>query len=66
MLANLRPIPILHSRSLLSNFLKAIVNTHGSLPGDKLLFMLKVINGPVKLLDSNGGPLGRLARAREN
>ena len=45
------------SSELLSTFLNSIRNTHSSLPRDKLVFMLRVLNGPVKLLHARASNL---------
>ena len=47
----------LSSRSLLSEFLNSIRNTHATLPEDKLDFILCLLNSPVKLLETEGTEL---------
>ena len=48
------PVSILLHRSLLSDFLNSVCNTHSTLPSDKLSFMLSLLNGPVKLFETEG------------
>ena len=48
----------IYCRTLISQFLKAIRNTHASIPRDKIDFILTVLNSSVKLLHSAGRCLG--------